>query len=178
MPNEIEMMHLREVLDYLPCAICETRIPEEERKYLCTVCRRINRVITSEYVTPRWKYEEGGVRAVEGREIEELKPKIKILTEKKEEEEKMEEMEILEPGDIEEGEIEIEEEIPEWKAVEEPYRHGEYTLYTKEVMLRGGRKQRIYFFSKKKVKDARAVPLPDGYEVRVNEKGLPFLKKK
>ncbi|MCD6513264.1 MAG: hypothetical protein J7K61_06670 [Thermoplasmata archaeon] len=70
--------------------------------------------------------------------------------------------------------------MPEWDSVEEdPYRHGDYTLYTKEVLLRGNRKQRIYFFSKKeKVEGAIPSPLPEGYEVRINEKGLPFLKKK
>ena len=171
------MMHLREVLDYMPCVICEERVPEEERKYFCTICRRINRVITSEYVTPRWSYEEGEIKAVEGRELEELKPKVKVIYPKEEEPE--EEIEVLEPGEIEEGEIEIEEDLPEWQSLqEEPYRYGEYTLYTKEVRLRGNRKQRIYFFSKKKPEGAQAVPLPSGYEVKVNEKGLPFLKKK
>ncbi|RLD41483.1 MAG: hypothetical protein DRI88_12520 [Bacteroidetes bacterium] len=61
---------------------------------------------------------------------------------------------------------------------EEPYRHGDYTLYTKEVILRGNRKQKIYFFSKKKPENAMPIPLPEGYEGKVNEKGLPFLKKK
>jgi len=178
MANEIEMMHLREVLDYIPCVICEERISEGERKYFCTICRRINRVVTSEYVTPRWSYEEGEIKAVEGREIDELKPKIKVVVEEEEKEEQ-EEIEILEPGDIEEGEIEIEEDLPEWEAMEEePYRHGDYTLYTKEVILRGNRKQKIYFFSKKKPENAMPIPLPEGYEVKVNEKGLPFLKKK
>ncbi len=176
MANEIEMMHLREVLDYIPCVICEERVSEEERNYFCTICRRINRVVTSEYVTPRWSYEEGEIKAVEGREIDELKPKIKVVVR---EEEPEEEIEILEPGEIEEGEIEIEEDLPEWEALkEEPYRHGDYTLYTKEVILRGNRKQKIYFFSKKKPENAMPVPLPEGYEVKVNEKGLPFLKKK
>ena len=178
MANEMEMMHLRQVLDYMPCVICEEKIPEEERKYFCTICKRINRVITSEYVTPRWSYEEGEVKAVEGREIDELKPKIKIVIQREEEEPK-EELEVLEPGDIEEGEIEVEEDLPEWKSLEEePFRYGEYTLYTKEVLLRGKRKQRIYFFSKKKPENAVATPLPAGYEVKINEKGLPFLKKK
>ena len=177
MAEEIEMMHLRQVLDYMPCIICEEKIGEEERKYFCTICRRINRVVTSEYVTPRWSYKDGNIVAIEGREIEELKPKIKIF--EKEEELPEEEIEVLEPGEIEEGEIEVEEELPEWKSIEEePYRYGEYTLYTKEVILRGNRKQRIYFFSKKEIKDAKPIPLPEGYEIKVNEKGLPFLKKK
>ena len=175
------MQHLRQVLDYLPCSICENIIPEDERKYFCTICARINRTVVSEMVVPKWRYEDGKIIAEENREIEELKPVVKVFDAKEEEEEeKFEEIEILEPGDIEPGEIEIEEVLPEWDSVEEdPYRHGDYTLYTKEVLLSGNRKQRIYFFSKKeKVEGAIPSPLPEGYEVRINEKGLPFLKKK
>jgi len=180
-----EMEHLRQVLDYLPCSVCEEEVPEEERKYLCTVCARLNRVVSAEKAIPKWKVEDGKIVATEGMEIEELKPKIKIVEksekEEKKEEEIKEEVEVLEIGEeIEEGEVEIEEELPEWEAIEEEvYKQGDYTLYTKEVVLRGGRKQRIYFFSKKQPENATPCPLPEGYEVKVNEKtGLPFLKKK
>ncbi len=173
-----ELEHLRQVLDYLPCVICEEKIPEEERKYLCSVCARLNRTVTAEKAVPKWRVEEGEIVAIGGMEVEELKPKIKVI-EKVEEEEEKEELEVLEIGAIiEEEEIEVEEELPEWKAVEEAFTYGEYTLYTKEVILRGGRKQRIYFFSKKKQEDAKPCPLPPGYKVKVNGKtGLPFLKK-
>jgi len=174
-----EMEHLRQVLDYMPCSICEEKIPEEERKYLCSICARLNRIVSAEKAIPKWRMEGEKIVAVGGMEIEELKPKVKVikLEEKKREKEVLE---IFEAGAIiTEEEIEVEEELPEWEAVEEPYKYGEYTLYTKEVTLRGGRKQRIYFFSKKKQENAKPCPLPSGYEVLVNEKtGLPFLKKK
>jgi len=180
--DKLELEHLRQVLDYLPCTICEERISEEERKYLCTVCARINRIVSAEKAIPKWKVENGEIVAIEGMEIEELKPKIKVIEKEEVEEEEVseEEVEVLEIGEeIKEEELEIEEELPEWKAVDEPYKHGEYILYTKEVKLRGGRKQRIYFFSKKQPEDATPCPLPEGYEVKVNEKtGLPLLKKR
>jgi len=55
----------------------------------------------------------------------------------------------------------------------------EYTLYTREVELKGGKIQRIYFFSAKKPKSGEPIDKPAGYNVKVNLKtGLPFLKKK
>ena len=51
-----------------------------------------------------------------------------------------------------------------------------YYLHSKEVTLRGGRKQTIYYFAR----DERpnACDLPDGYEVMENSRtGLPMLKK-
>jgi len=182
MASDTEMENLRIVLDYVPCDSCEKIVPEEERKYMCTVCERINRTVSAEVTTPRWKVEEEEIIPIEGRDIEELKPTITIEEEieEKEEEEK-EEIEILEVGvEIPEEEREVEEEIPEWEAVEEEgFRVGEYTLYTKEVALRGGRKQRIYFFSKKERDDATPCAKPEGYVVVINEKtGLPLLKKK
>lgn len=178
-----EIEHLRQVLDYLPCKVCEEIVPEGERKYLCTVCARINRVVSAEKAIPKWKVEGEEVVAIEGMEIEELKPKVRIIEgeeEKGEEIEETEKIEVLEIGEeIKEEEVQIEEELPEWEAIGEPYKYGEYTLYTKEVELRGGRKQKIYFFSKKEQEDATPAPLPEGYEVKVNDKtGLPFLKKK
>lgn len=177
-----ELQHLRQVLDYIPCKICEERIPEEERKHLCSVCSRLNRIVSAEKALPKWKVEGDKIIAIEGMEIDELRPSIRITEKKREikEIEEREELEILEIGEkIEEEEIQIEEELPEWKAVNDIYRWGEYTLYTKEVTLRGGRKQKIYFFSKKKPENAIPCSLPEGYEVKVNEKtGLPFLKKK
>lgn len=53
-----------------------------------------------------------------------------------------------------------------------------YILHGKEVTLKGGRKQQIYYFAK----DARSNALdalPDGYKVIESERtGLPILKKK
>ena len=51
-----------------------------------------------------------------------------------------------------------------------------YYLHTKDVTLKGGRNQTIYYFAK----DQRdnACDLPDGKKVVENERtGLPFVKK-
>ena len=53
-----------------------------------------------------------------------------------------------------------------------------YYLHTKNVTLRGDRKQRIYYFAGKTGKDSIDA-LPAGYEVMENKKtGLPMLRKK
>jgi hypothetical protein len=58
------------------------------------------------------------------------------------------------------------------------YEYKGYTLYTREVELRSGRRQTIYFFSKKKPKSGRPCEKPAGYKVIENPRtGLPFLKK-
>jgi hypothetical protein len=54
-----------------------------------------------------------------------------------------------------------------------------YTLYTRDVNLKGGRTQTIYFFSARTPKSGRACDIPPGYKVVENPRtGLPFLKKK
>ena len=54
-----------------------------------------------------------------------------------------------------------------------------YTLFTREVTLKGGQRQRIYFFSARKPKSGTPTDKPMGYDVKVNPRtGLPFLKKK
>lgn len=51
-----------------------------------------------------------------------------------------------------------------------------YYLHSKEVTLRGGRKQTIYYFARDE--RANACELPSGYEVMENSRtGLPMLKK-
>lgn len=58
------------------------------------------------------------------------------------------------------------------------YRHGDYTLYAREVALKGGHKQVIYFFSQRTPKSGLPVDLPAGYAVAQNKRtGLPYLKK-
>jgi hypothetical protein len=53
-----------------------------------------------------------------------------------------------------------------------------YYLHKKDVTLRGGRPQTIYFFAKE-VKEGALDELPAGYEVMENKRtGLPMLKKK
>ena len=57
----------------------------------------------------------------------------------------------------------------------------EYFLHSKEVTLKGGRKQVIFWFSgKDKIKKQYSLDdLPDGYKVIENARtGLPMLKKK
>jgi PKD repeat protein len=72
--------------------------------------------------------------------------------------------------------------LTEWPSLAEdsktPYKMGDYVLYTKLVARPGNKKQRIYFFSKKKNKGAVAIKKPRGYKVTVNKKtGVPILKK-
>jgi YHS domain-containing protein len=53
-----------------------------------------------------------------------------------------------------------------------------YYLHSKDVMLAGKRKQRIYYFAGKASKDSLD-ELPKGYEVMENKRtGLPMLRKK
>ena len=63
-----------------------------------------------------------------------------------------------------------------------PYEHktskGSYVLFTREVELKGGRKQVIYFFAKKGNKPAsgKQCDMPTGKKVGINSRtGLPFL---
>ncbi|EKD64879.1 MAG: hypothetical protein ACD_50C00273G0001 [uncultured bacterium] len=65
-------------------------------------------------------------------------------------------------------------------AYSQPNSKGEtYFLHSKMVNLRGGRKQRIFYFGRK-VKPADALDaMPEGYKVVENKRtGLPMLKKK
>ena len=53
-----------------------------------------------------------------------------------------------------------------------------YYLHTKEVILAGNRKQRIYYFAGEEGKNSLD-KLPAGYEVMENARtGLPMLRKK
>ncbi len=59
------------------------------------------------------------------------------------------------------------------------YEYEGWTLYTRSVNLKGGRKQTIYFFSKRSPKSGTPCDLPTGYAVGVNKRtSLPYLKKK
>jgi hypothetical protein len=60
------------------------------------------------------------------------------------------------------------------------YEYEGWTLYTRDVTLKGGREQTIYFFSKRTPRDKTSVPCekPENYTVGVNKRtGLPYLKK-
>lgn len=51
-----------------------------------------------------------------------------------------------------------------------------YFLHKKDVTLRGGRQQTIYYFGREE--KANSCDLPDGYEVMENSRtGLPMLRK-
>lgn len=53
-----------------------------------------------------------------------------------------------------------------------------YILHSREVTLRGGRQQRIYFFARSE-KEGACDAMPEGYEVMENSRtGLPMLRKK
>ncbi|MEK7184446.1 MAG: hypothetical protein AAB701_02940 [Patescibacteria group bacterium] len=55
-----------------------------------------------------------------------------------------------------------------------------YYLFSKEVLLRGGRQQRIFYFSRdpKNPKGEPIEALPEGYETMENSRtGLPMLKR-
>ena len=61
-----------------------------------------------------------------------------------------------------------------------PFEYEGYVLYRREVELKGGRRQAIYFFTKKgnTPKSGEPSEKPDGYEVGKNPRtGLPYLKK-
>jgi len=52
-----------------------------------------------------------------------------------------------------------------------------YYLHSKEVTLKGGRKQRIYYFGKE-IKVGAIDALPEGYKVKESSRtGLPILAK-
>ncbi len=58
------------------------------------------------------------------------------------------------------------------------FEHNGYTLHAREIALKGGHKQVIYFFSKRNPKSGMPVEMPEGYSVAVNKRtGLPYLKK-
>jgi len=64
-------------------------------------------------------------------------------------------------------------------AKETPFKKDGYTLHKTDVKLKGGRTQRLFFFSKKKPKRGTPCAKPSGYSVGKNKRtGLPYLKKK
>jgi len=58
------------------------------------------------------------------------------------------------------------------------FEHKGYTLYKREIELRGGRPQTIYFFSKRKPKAGTPCEMPRGYKIcEKPEKNFMYLKK-
>ena len=85
----------------------------------------------------------------------------------------------------------IEEDDSEWESFDEDkipdstleelkgFRHGDYTLYEKEIETKSGNKRTVRFFSKGEPDGSESIDLPDGYEIKENKKtGVPYLKKK
>ena len=59
------------------------------------------------------------------------------------------------------------------------FKHEDWTLYKRDVKLKGGKIQTIYFFSKRTPKSGSPCDKPDNMIVGVNKRtGLPYLKKK
>ena len=61
------------------------------------------------------------------------------------------------------------------------FEHAGYMLYNRDVELKGGRTQTIYFFTRKGNKPKSGAPCekPDEYAVKINARtGLPYLTKK
>ena len=53
-----------------------------------------------------------------------------------------------------------------------------YYLHSKEVKLRNGREQRIFYFAREEKKGESLPEVPQGYKVGENQRtGLPFLSK-
>ena len=82
---------------------------------------------------------------------------------------------------------EFEENEEEWKSFakgetteeQEGYRHGDYTLYVKDVETKSGKKRTVHFFSKGEPEEGEPAKLPKGYEVKVNKRtSVPYIKKK
>lgn len=60
-----------------------------------------------------------------------------------------------------------------------PYNFGEYSLYSRDVVLKNNNgTQRIYFFAKNTPKSGAPTTLPSGYRVEVSPRtGMPLLRK-
>ena len=59
------------------------------------------------------------------------------------------------------------------------FKYEGWTLYKKDVKLKGGRIQTIYYFSKRTPRSGTPCDKPDNMVVGVNQRtGLPYLKKK
>ena len=60
------------------------------------------------------------------------------------------------------------------------FTHRGWTLYTRDVELRSGRNQTIYFFGKNKPKSGTPCDMPKGYrvkEAKTKGSGMPYITK-
>ena len=61
------------------------------------------------------------------------------------------------------------------------YKQEKWKLYKRNVQLKGGKKQIIYFFSKKIPKSGMECDLPEGYivkKIKNTGSNMPYLRKK
>jgi len=58
------------------------------------------------------------------------------------------------------------------------FSYGDYSLYRKQLRIGGKEIRTVHFFSKDAPEDSAPSELPEGYEVKVNDKtGVPYIKK-
>jgi hypothetical protein len=59
--------------------------------------------------------------------------------------------------------------------------HNGWKLYSRNVQLKGGKPQKIYFFSKRTPKSGTPCDMPEGYRVKEGRRagsGMPYVTKK
>ncbi len=116
MATKSEMSKLRIVLDYLPCEDCQ-KISSSAQDYFCTLCHRLDRVITTDRINPRWEMTKGSIVPVDESSVADLKPTV-IIHQPEEEPEEIEEEKIIEESKetridelLDELEMQLEEEL-------------------------------------------------------------------
>lgn len=130
--------------------------------------------------------------SVEEKEVPEIQPKkaaefdqMYVLKESKGEREKIEkEIKEKEPETKEEisewlayEKEPVDEELPQWKVIEEGYRYEDYVLYKVEKKGLFGKTKTTYIFSKEPIKNGTPSQIPPGHVIKVNRKGIPSLEK-
>jgi len=104
MVTKSEMDKLRVVLDYLPCDDCQ-KISSSAQDYFCTLCHRLDRVVTTDRVPTRWEMTKGSIVPAEGSHIDDLKPTV-VIHQPEEETGEIEDEEVTwETGEIEDEEV-------------------------------------------------------------------------
>lgn len=61
------------------------------------------------------------------------------------------------------------------------YTYKDWTLYKRDVKLKGGKNQTIYFFAKRKPKSGVPCDMPEGYrllESKASGSGMPYVTKR
>jgi hypothetical protein len=114
------------------------------------------------------------IKGIKRKVVKKIKKDIEELSEEKVPKKDKEKSKSEEDTQIDEDKI-SDKKMKEIKG----FRHGDYTLYEKEIDTKTGKKRRVRFFSKAEPDDAEPIELPKGFKVKENKKtGLPYLKKK